>query len=143
MFNFNNLLQQLQGSSRISKSSLNQVPRQQGVYVLWFDNNPPVCLKVGIAGPRQGKGLWERIELHFSNNPNNTVLARHMEVNIDFGQAQGYDFRDRSQRQQFLADKCYFQIIPLPNWSREELRRFEDFLELHLNPKYRGRVTRI
>ena len=141
MFNFNNLLQRLRRSPRIAKSSLSQVPRQQGAYVLWLDDNPPVCLKVGIAGTRQGKGLWERLEFHFSNNPDNTVLARHMAADIDFGQGQGYDFRDRPQRQQFLADKCFFQVISLPNWSREELRRFEDFLELRLNPKYRGRVT--
>ena len=141
MFNFNNLLQRLRGSPRIAKSSLNQVSRQQGAYVLWLDDNPPVCLKVGIAGPRKGKGLWERLKFHFSSNPNNTVLARHMAADIDFSQTQGYDLRDRLQRQQFLVDKCFFQVIPLPNWSREELRRFEDFLELRLNPKYRGRVT--
>ena len=143
MFNFNNLLQRLRGNPRITKSSLNQVSRQQGVYVMWLDDNPPVCLKVGMAGPRRGKGLWERLKLHFSSNPENTVLAKHMMADIDFGHSQGYDFLDRLQRQQFLMDKCFFQVIPLPNWSGAELRRFENFLELNLNPKYKGRITKV
>ena len=141
MFNYNNLLQRLRRSPRIYKSSLNQVTRQQGAYILWFDDNPIVCLKVGIAGPRKGKGLWERISYHFSSNLNNTVLARHMAVDIGFGKKQGYNFSDWLQRQQFLSDKCFFQVIPLPNLTRRELRRFEDFLELQLNPKYCGRVS--
>lgn len=59
---------------------------------------------------------------------------------MGFGQAQGYDFRDRLQRQQFLAEKCFFQVIPLPSLGREDLLRFEDYLELKLNPRYRGRI---
>lgn len=143
MSEFNELLQRLRENSRITWSSLNQVPRQQGAYVLWLDNNPPVCLKVGIAEPRQGKGLRERLRFHFSSNPDNTVLARHMEADRDSVQAQRYDFRDREQRQQFLANECFFQAIPLPNWTREELRRFEDFLESRLSPRYKGRVSRM
>ena len=143
MFNFTKLLQRLRESPRITRSLLDQVLRQQGAYVLWLNNNPLICLKVGIAGPRQGKGLRGRLQFHFSSNPDNTVLARHMEADIDFVQAQGYDFRDRVQRQQFLANECFFQVIPLPNWSRDELRRFEDFLESRLKPKYKGRVVRI
>ncbi len=140
---FNRLLQRLRESSRITRSSLDQVPRQQGAYVLWLDSNSPVCLKVSIAGLRQGKGLRERLQFHFSSNPNNTVLARHMEADTDSVQAQRYDFRDREQRQQFLANRCFFQAIPLLNWTREELRRFEDLLELHLSPRYKGRVARM
>lgn len=143
MSEFNKLLQKLRESSRITGSSLDQVPRQQGAYVLWLDNNPPVCLKVGIAGPRQGKGLRERLRFHFSSNPDNTVLARHMEADRDSVQAQRYDFRDREQRRQFLTNECFFQAIPLPNWTREELRRFEDLLESRLSPRYKGRVSRM
>jgi len=116
------------------------VPRQQGAYVIWLDSNPATCLKVGIAGPRKGKGLWERIKYHFSNNPHNTPLAKHMAADISFGQEHGYDFRHRLQRKQFLEERCFFQVIPLPSWSKRELRRFEKFLELQLNPKYRGRI---
>ncbi len=140
MIDFNDLLQQLRESFWITEASLDQAPRQQGAYVLWLVDNPLLCLKVGIAGPRRGKGLWGRLKLHFLNNPDNTVLARHMAVDIEFGQAQGYDFLDRLRRQQFLADKCFFQAISLPNWSKEELLRFEKFLELQLTPKYRGKI---
>ena len=143
MSEFNELLQRLRESSRITGSSLHQVPRQQGAYILWLDNNPPVCLKVGIAGPRKGEGLRGRLQLHFSSNLDNTVLARHMEADRNSVQAQRYDFRDREQRQQFLANECFFQVVPLPNWTREELRRFEDFLESRLSPRYKGRVSRI
>jgi hypothetical protein len=142
MYDFNKLLQKLQESPRITKSLLDHVSRQKGAYILWLDTNPPICLKVGIAGPRQGKGLQERLLFHFLSNPDNTVLARHMEADIDFGKVQGYDFRDRVQRQQFLANKNFFQVIPLPNLGKEELRQFERFLESQLNPRYKGRVAR-
>lgn len=141
ILDFDELLQRLLKSPRITKSSLDQVPRQQGAYILWLEENPAICLKVGIAGSRQGKGLRERVQFHFSSNPTNSVLARHMEADIDFGRALGYDFQDRLQRQQFLANKCFFQVIAIPNWNRRELKRFEDFLETQLNPRYKGRVA--
>ena len=143
MLEFKNLLQRLQESPRITRSSLNQVPRQQGAYVLWMDKNPHVCLKVGIAGPRKDKGVRERLQFHFSSNPKNTILAEHMKEDIDFGQAQGYDFQNRVQRQQFLANECFFQVIPLSFWSKEELKRLEDFLEFRLSPRYKGRVKKL
>lgn len=142
MSEFNKLLRRLRESFRITGSSLDQVSRQQGAYILCLDSNPPVCLKVGIAGARQGKGLRERLQFHFSSNLDNTVLARHMEADRNSVQAQRYDFRDREQRQQFLANECFFQAIPFPDWTREELRRFEDFLESRLSPRYKGRVTK-
>jgi hypothetical protein len=55
---------------------------------------------------------------------------------------QAYDFQERQQRQEFLANKCFFQAIPLPKLSKKELKRFEDFLEAQLKPKYAGRVVK-
>lgn len=140
MFNFDYVFEKLFESPQITKSSLNQVSKQQGVYVLWLDKSPSVCLKVGFSGPRQGKGLKERLQYHFSNNPDNSILAEHMETDIDFGLEQGYDFRIREQRQNFLANECFFQIIPLPNWSKDEMMKFEKHLESRLNPRYLGKV---
>lgn len=104
----------------------------------WIASLP--CLKVGIAGPRGGKGLCDRLRLHFSSNPDNTVLARHMAADMTSSWAKDHDFRDREQRKKFLAEKCYFQTIGLPVLSRVQLEQFEDFLEQELKPKYMGRV---
>ena len=140
MSNFESLLHQLQLSSHITKSSLSETSRQQGAYILWLDDNPPMCLKVGIAGPRRGTGLWERLKYHFSSHPGNSVLARHLAADAISYWTQGYDIRDREQRKRFLAEECYFQAISLPTLSRSELRQFEVFIERELRPKYRGRV---
>lgn len=140
MCNFNYLLRELQESPQITKSLLDQVPRQQGAYILWLDKNPRVCLKVGYAGPRQGKGLQDRLKYHFRSNLENSILAEHMETDIDFGLEQGYDFRIKEQRQKFLANECFFQIIPFPNWSKDEMMKFEKHLESWLKPRYIGKV---
>lgn len=139
---FNKLLQELDKSTQFTKSSLNQVPKLQGVYTLWLNNYPLVCLKVGMAGPRRGKGLQERLRLHFLSNPGNTVLAEHMEADIEYGRKLGYDFQDISQRQSFLENKCFFKVLPLPDRNKSELRQFEKFLESKLNPIYKGRVKK-
>lgn len=140
MLKYNNLLQQLIESPRITRSTLNEAPTQQGAYVWWLDVNPPVCLKVEVSGPRRGRGIWERLHLHFLSNDFNSVIARHLKADIDLGGAQGYDFQDRLQRQQFLADKCFFKVLPLPSLSKKQLIRFQGFLESQLNPRYIGRL---
>ena len=140
MHEFNNLLKGLLKSSLITKSL--QVPKQQGAYILWLKNEPPVCLKVGIAGERKGKGMQERIQFHYSSNLTNSVLAEHMEADFEFGQVQGYDFKDKKQRQHFLTDKCFFQVIALPSWKRKDIERFEKLLEFQLKPRYKGRIKR-
>ena len=78
MLDFNNWLQRLPQGPHITKSSLGQTTRQQGAYVLWLDEKPPYCLKVGVAGPRGGKGLMGRLEFHFSSRLSDSVLARHL-----------------------------------------------------------------
>lgn len=143
MLNFENFLQQLLQSPPITKLSLKQqTPRQQGAYILWFDNVPPVCLKIGIAGPRKGKGLLARLKNHFSGNPKVSVLARHMAADMTSLWWKGYNFQDRDQRQRFLIEKCYFQVISLPQLNRKELEMFEDFIEDKLKPRYAGRVNK-
>jgi len=101
MEHFKEWLETLQGAPHVTKVSLRSASRQQGAYVLWLDGNPPRCLKVGIAGPRSGKGLWERIKFHFSSNPANSVLARHMAADHTSEWSRGHDFGDRAQRQDF------------------------------------------
>ncbi len=59
----------------ITKANLSRAPRVQGAYILWLAGEPPVCLKVGIAGPRRGEGLWGRLKRHFRCV---SVLGRHM-----------------------------------------------------------------
>ncbi len=142
MLDHKDLLQQLLNSSHISRASVNATPRQQGAYILWLDSTPPVCLKVGVAGPRKGKGLWGRLRNHFSSNPDTSVLARHMAADSASPWTRGYEFQDREQRKKFLAERCYFQVIGLPTWSRVEIEQFEDFVEKALKPKYAGRVTK-
>ncbi len=117
-------------------------PTEQGVYALWLADDPQVCLKVGIAGPRRGKGLAERIELHFRSNRANSVLARHLAADSSSTWAHAYDFRSRSQRREFLARRCYFRVVPVPRVSRRELLALERFLCGKLQPQYIGRVAR-
>lgn len=117
------------------------VTNHPGVYVLWLNRSAPVCLKVGIAGPRQGKGLQDRLRLHYSSNPSNSMLARHLSSDATSSWASGRDFKDRGQRRAFLIDKCFFQVVALPNTDRSELKRIESFLVETLQPKYAGRVN--
>jgi hypothetical protein len=126
---------------RAAGASIREVSDLQGVYVLWFNGEAPMCLKVGIAGPRNGEGLAGRIKLHCSSNPGNTVLARHMSADLTPPCRSEYDFRDRQERAKFLAEECCFQVLELPALSRAQLRSFERFLETKLQPKYMGRVN--
>ena len=99
-----------------------------------------MCLKVGIAGPRQRKGLQDRLKLHYSSNPSNSVLARHLSADATSSWAAGRDFKDKGQRRAFLSDNCFFQVVALPNIDRSELTRVESFLVETLQPQYAGRV---
>ena len=117
MPDFDDWLLQLRQGPHITKLALKQAPTKQGAYVLWLDTQPPVCLKIGVAGPRRGEGIMGRLRLHYSSNPSNSVLARHMINDSDSPWAQGYDFGERLQRQEFIANKCFFQAIPLPKLS--------------------------
>jgi len=121
---------------------MKDVPKVQGIYVLWLSGEVPLCLKVGLAGPRNGRGLAGRIQLHLSSNSANTVLARHMAADVTLPTGGGYDFRDRQQRSRLLAEKCHFQVLGMPDLTLAQLRCFERFLEAKLQPKYRGRVNR-
>ncbi|MCH8055967.1 MAG: hypothetical protein IH857_07440 [Deltaproteobacteria bacterium] len=131
-------IEQLLKYNAIAESALSNVSKLQSAYVLYNDNT---CLKVGIAGPRRGKGAQERLKLHYSSNSKNSVLARHMEVDAEYGESRGFDFKDRRERQKFLAENCHFRVLPLPDISRKELLTFEKILEKELNPRYKGRVT--
>jgi hypothetical protein len=133
------LFDQLLKSSRIRIHSLATAPTDQGAYAVWLDTS---CLKVGIAGPRKGKGLSGRLELHFSSNPDNSVLARHMVADATPSWASGYDFRNRQDRAKFLDERCYVQAIALPDFTRRQLLDFEKFLVTKLCPRYKGRVSK-
>lgn len=138
---YESVIEQLQVFPKIRGSSLG-VTKHQGVYVLWLDRSSRVCLKVGIAGPRQGKGLGERLKLHYSSNPSNSVLARHLAADTTSSWAAGRNFNETRQRRAFLADNCYFQVVELPNIGRSNLKRIESFLVDKLKPTYAGRVNK-
>ena len=69
-------------------------------------------LKVGMT-VRKGIGLKGRLSEHFSSNYKYSVLARHMYHDEELGKKLGFDFKDLFQRQSFLKEKCYFQVLPL------------------------------
>ena len=125
---FKEWVKTLRNADRVTIQTVRDAPRQQGAYTLWLDGTPALCLKVGIAGPRHGRGLWERIKFHFSSNPDNSVLAWHTAADRVSEWSGGYDFRDRAQRQAFLATRCYFQAIRLSHLTRTQLLEFERFL---------------
>jgi hypothetical protein len=136
------VLQSLVAHPKCHLSSLSTTPTAQGVYVWWWAAQQPVCLKVGIAGPRRGKGLRERIRLHYASSASNSVLARHLAADAVSPWSVGRDFTRREQRQDFLAKACYVQTLPLPGVSRTDLIRFESFFIRELKPIYVGRVRR-
>lgn len=136
------VLQQLLVAPKVKSSALATVSQDQGVYVLWAAGDRPVCLKVGIAGPRQGKGLRERLHLHYLSNLSNSVLARHLVADSTSPWSAGFDFNVQQQRQTFLSKNCYFQALAVPGISRSELLRLETFLVEKLLPVYIGRVKK-
>src|SRR5213083_1290685 len=111
MIDADDVLRRLLSAPRINRASLVSVPTEQGVYVLWLTAERPACLKVGIAGPRQGKGLRERLGNHYGSNTANSVLARHLAADCTSRWCHGHDFTNRAERQAFIADGCYFQAV--------------------------------
>lgn len=133
-------LRQLLSATKIEASSLATAPTSQGVYVLWFVGPPKACLKVGIAGPRNGLGLRGRLRLHFGGNTNNSVLARHLASDVTSRWSVRHDFTKRVERQAFLAERCYFQTSVVQDISRRDLEMLEAALIERLRPAYVGRV---
>ena len=132
---------QLIEGSYITKSHLSLVSIRPGAYVLWMKrDNKCLHLKVGIAGPRRKDGLMGRLRYHFNSNPGNTVLARHMYADLDLAGEKGYDFKQRSKRQEFLDSHCFFKVIVLPSITEDELKGFERYLENRTGPRYMGNV---
>lgn len=140
MADFSQLLQQLQCSTPLTLARLDEVPSQSGVYVWW---TAELCLKVSIATlGKDQRGLRRRLNFHRLSHLDNSTLAKHLRVDTELGQVRGYNFLEREQRQRFLAEECFFRLIPLPGWGRQELKSFETFLESRLNPRYRGRIKK-
>lgn len=136
------VLQQLLDSPSVRRSTLESVTKEQGLYVLWLDKPSKMCLKVGIAGPRRGKGVRGRLDLHFSSHLSNSVLARHLAADSQSSWLAGRQLSVRENRQAFLADSCRFQVVAAPTLSRQDLLRVEAFLVNRLRPLYVGRVAR-
>lgn len=142
MINVVDVLRRLLMTPQIGRTSLSTVPTDQGVYVLWL-RDVPICLKVGIAGPRRGKGLRERIKNHFSSSADSSVLARHLAADTTSRWCNGRDFTSRFNRQSFLAEDCYFQALPVHTETRRELEQLEAALIARLRPLYIGRVGQL
>jgi hypothetical protein len=138
------LLDELLQSPHITKASYDADLRlrQQGIYILWLEAQPPVCLKVGIAGERQGKGVYARLRDHYRSKLRKTVLARHLASDTTSFWAISYNFGECSHRQAFLEKQCYFQAIPVPGIERRELERFEAFVVGVMKPRYAGHVAK-
>jgi hypothetical protein len=143
MIDADDLLHRLLSAPKIDRASLASVPTDQGVYVLWLAEQSPACLKVGIAGPRQGKGLRERLRNHYGSNTSNSVLARRLAADCTSRWCHARDFTDRAQRQTFIAGCCYFQAVPVHPETRRELERVETAIIERLQPVYVGRVGRL
>jgi len=112
-----------------------------GAYILWMKHEDKcLLLKVGIAKPRRKDGLRGRLRYHFNSNPRNTVLAKHMSADLDLAGETGYNFKQQSKRQEFLANHCFFKVIILPDITEDELKRFERYLENRTKPRYIGNV---
>jgi hypothetical protein len=143
MTDTDDVLQRLLTAPKIGRASLATVPTDQGVYVLWLAAEPAACLKVGIAGPRQGKGLRERLGNHYGSHTSNSVLARHLAADCTSRWCRARDFTSQAQRQTFIADECYFQAVPVHTETRRELEKVEASIIRRLQPVYVGRVGRL
>lgn len=132
----------LLNAPEVDPSSLGTVSQDQGVYAFWLRADPLVCLKVGIAGPRSGKGLRERVRYHYSSNIENSVLARHLAADVTSSWSANRDFSVRKQRQSFLAMECYCRALPVPGITSSQLRQLEALVVGRLNPLYIGRVRK-
>jgi hypothetical protein len=133
------ILHQLLAQPRLRAADLGKVLERPGIYVIHLDAPDPLCLKLGIAGPRRKDGLRGRLDLHFRSNPSNTVLARHMIADATPIWAANFDFRIQAARSAFLSARCFFQILERQE-DEPRLRELERFLEGALRPRYRGRV---
>ena len=142
MIDADGVLRRLLNAPKVTRAALASVTTEQGVYVLWLTAEPPACLKVGIAGPRQGKGLRERLRNHFGSDTSNSVLARHLAADCTSRWCHGHDFTNRAERQAFIADDCYFQAVGVRTETRRELEEVEAALIERLQPTYVGRVGR-
>ncbi len=132
---------QLGEDSCITKSDLSLVSMKVGAYILWMRHeNKCLLLNVGIAGPRRKDGLMGRLRYHFNSYLGNSVLARHMYTDLALKGETGYDFKQRSKRQEFLASHCFFKVIALPDINETELSAFEKYLEIRTAPRYMGPV---
>jgi hypothetical protein len=134
------VLRRLLSAPKITPAALASVPTEQGIYVLWLADEPPACLKVGIAGPRQGQGLRARLRNHFGSHTSNSVLARHLAADCTSRWCRAGDFTNRAQRQAFIAGNCYFQAVAVLTDTRRELEQVEAALIERLQPAYVGRV---
>jgi hypothetical protein len=140
---FESVLAKLVAAPKITRLSAFKtiVPSEPGVYVLWFAGSSPTCLKVGIAGPRQGQGLSARLKNHYRSHVANSVLARHLEADNRSPWCAGKDFTQRDQRRSFLDSGCYFQALAVP-LNNKDLRQLESKLIERLRPTYIGRVRK-
>lgn len=134
------ILDVLVGGPAIRLRSLETASREQGVYALWHQGPTETCLKVGIAGPRRGNGLRERLALHFSSNLNSSVLAEHLAKDAQSTWVAGREFGDRAVRQRFLSHECLFRAAAVPGLARSELLALERHLVRELRPIYTGRI---
>jgi hypothetical protein len=140
MIDADDVLRRLLSGPKFDRASLASVPTEQGVYVLWLTGEPPACLKVGIAGPRKGKGLRARLRNHFRSDMSNSVLARHLAADCTSRWCSGRDFTNRAERRAFIADGCYFQAVAVSTETRRELEQVEAAIIGRLQPAYVGRV---
>ena len=132
------LLGQLKHGMIMNKKNLEEVPTEQGVYIVWLTETKKICMKVGIATPRRKDGLKGRLMLHFRSNLRNSVLARHLQSDIRLSKGFKLDFNKKEDRQEFIMEHLCFQVLPLSTFTELMLRDFEKFLETDsgLNPRY-------
>jgi hypothetical protein len=93
---------------------LRATSKSQGVYALWLASDPPVCLKVGVAGPRKGKGLRDRLSYHFRSDAINTVLAEHLAADLSSPWARDRNFKDRTTAKDSWRRSATSKCCPCP-----------------------------
>jgi hypothetical protein len=118
----------------MSKDGVRRAPRSKGLYAISCDG-VPTFLYVGQATERQGKGLWERLKLHRGSNPDNDNLAGLLSADGALAAWQGFDFKDRDKRQQFLQERCCYRTVELPGLKNEDLDDLEKWVVGRANPR--------
>jgi len=83
-------------------------------------------MKVGFGDENEDESDLDDMEVKLDDEDKVDAASNYqMDEDEELGKKLGFDFKDRFQRQSFLKEKCYFQVLPLKqfNWCDNDEER--------------------